>query len=685
MNTPPRSSRAIATVALVAIACAALALAGCSGVGPAPPIDAPPTEAPGPAEAQPGVAATPHPDLEVDSPAVSDSSPPAGASLTLSASVRNAGAGMSAATTLRYLLSTDATITTADTEVGTEPVASLGSSTSRRGSANVTAPANPGTHYYGACVDAVAGESDTTDNCSASVEVTVRAQPLQRSGPPDLVVDAPQVSDDTLRAAESFDLGVTVRNRGTGPAAATTLRYYRSSDATIDRGDAQVATDSVPGLTAPGTSGEAIALPAPSDAGAYHYGACVDAVSTESDSGNNCSPAVRVTVQGEEVPDPDQGPDLVVESPSVSDSTPNPGEYFEFQATIRNRGDEASAATTFRYYKVYGHEDTISYENDKYPLVTPSVPGLEPGESVLVRAGSAAPVTPNKYWHYGGCLDAVAGETDTGNNCSTLLKVITEPAEPGQPIPLPDLVVESPSVSDSTPYVGETFEFEVTVRNQGGNPSDWSNLYLLRSSDATISWTDTKVWRIGMTGISASKSTHVKPKPVTAPSSAGTYYYGACVKISEYSDVIESNTDNNCSSAVQVTVQAAPPGKPDLVVESPSVVGKTPNEYGNYFVKKGEAFSMQATVRNQGTGSSAATTLRFYRSQDRNDLREYMDERGSATVSGLSASGAEVVSAQLLRWYRTASYYYGACVDPPADEAVTGNNCSPGILLRLVE
>ena len=94
---------------------------------------------------------------------------------------------------------------------------------------------------------------------------------------------------------------------------------------------------------------------------------------------------------------------------------------------------------------------------------------------------------------------------------------------------------------------------------------------------------------------------------------------------------------------------------------------------------------MQATVRNQGTGSSAATTLRFYKSRDREDIRRYKDERGSATVSGLSASGTKVVSAQLYAWYRTDYEYYGACVDSPADEEVTGNNCSMGVGIHFVE
>ena len=269
------------------------------------------------------------------------------------------------------------------------------------------------------------------------------------------------------------------------------------------------------------------------------------------------------------------------------------------------------------------------------------------------------------------------------------LKVITEPAEPGQPIPLPDLVVESPSVSDSTPYVGERVVMTVTIRNQGPGKSGLASLFFLYSDDNVI-WPegDTEFKGIGLSPFGADGSvgsSWTGSEPGTAPASAGTYWYYACVEMKPTQNLRESDTSNNCSVPVEVTVQAAPAGKPDLVVGSPSVVGKTPNEYGQYTVKVGEPFSMQATVRNQGTGSSAATTLRFYKSRDRENLRRYMDERGSASVSGLDASGAKVVSAQLYAWYRTDYEYYGACVDSPADEEVTGNNCSQGVLVKFVD
>ncbi len=116
------------------------------------------------------------------------------------------------------------------------------------------------------------------------------------SSSPDLIVESPSVSDNTLTTGQSFTLSATVRNQGTGSSAETTLRYYRSSNATISTSDTEVGTDSVGGLSASGTSAESISLNAPSSAGTYYYGACVESVSGESNADNNCSDGVRVTV-----------------------------------------------------------------------------------------------------------------------------------------------------------------------------------------------------------------------------------------------------------------------------------------------------------------------------------------------------------------------------------------------------
>ena len=81
----------------------------------------------------------------------------------------------SAATTVRYLRSTDATITASDKEEGTDAVRALLVNQGYAATIRLTAPSTEGTYYYGACVDEVPGESDTANNCSSAVPVTVSA------------------------------------------------------------------------------------------------------------------------------------------------------------------------------------------------------------------------------------------------------------------------------------------------------------------------------------------------------------------------------------------------------------------------------------------------------------------------------------------------------------------------------
>ena len=113
---------------------------------------------------------------------------------------------------------------------------------------------------------------------------------------PDLVVDLPRVTDDRPTAGASFTLNVTVRNRGDGSSDPTTLRYFRSTDSNVTSDDTEVGTDYVAGLDAPGSSAESILTYAPSTPGTYYYGVCVDSVSRESDTTNNCSAVVAATV-----------------------------------------------------------------------------------------------------------------------------------------------------------------------------------------------------------------------------------------------------------------------------------------------------------------------------------------------------------------------------------------------------
>ena len=138
----------------------------------------------------------------------------------------------------------------------------------------------------------VTAEDDSTTQ-TYTVTVTRAAAPVSA---PDLAIPFIYTSTSPYGYDPSFTLGVTVENQGNGSSGSTTLRYYRSADSTVTSGDAEVGTDAVDGLAASGRSRESIDLTAPSAPGTYYYGACVDAVSDESDATNNCSEAQPLTV-----------------------------------------------------------------------------------------------------------------------------------------------------------------------------------------------------------------------------------------------------------------------------------------------------------------------------------------------------------------------------------------------------
>ena len=576
------------------------------------------------------------PDLVVSTPTASSDSPTAGASFTLSATVRNQGNSASAAgTTLRYYRSTDATITSSDTAVGTDAVSALAAFGTSDQSVDLTAPSDAGTYYYGACADTVTGESSTANNCSDALAITVVA--------PDLLVGTPTLSGDNPTVGASFTLQARVLNLGGAGSGATTVRFYRSSDTTITTSDTQVGTASVSSVAAEGVSTQSATLTAPSAAGGYHYGACVDTVSGESDTANNCSGALTVTVEA---------PDLTAGTPSVDGRSPSAGESFTLSATVNNRGAGESGASTLRFYK--SADTTITTSDTELGAV--SVDGLTGGR-VSTQSIDLTARLGNGFGYYGACVDSVAGESDTTNNCSSALKL---------GIFAPDLVVNKPTANIDDLTLGAAFTLEATVQNRGGGVAAATTLRYYRSTDFWITTSDTPLGTDSVGSLSG-RGTSAQSIDLTAPSTPGTYYYGACV------DAVSAETDtaNNCSFAFGFTLRA-----PDLVVNTPSVSDNNPDA--------GETFTLNATVRNRGSGRSTAATLRYYRSTD-TTITTSDTELGTDSVGSLSGQGTSAQSIDLTAPSDDGTYYYGACVDTVTGESSTTNNCSSARPLTIGE
>lgn len=223
------------------------------------------------------------PDLRV---AVSSPSRPLGPgqNFPLDATVLNSGGAASAATTLRWYLSTDSTISTTDAAVGAAAIARI----EARGSRNApqlrrAAPFTRGTYHYGACVDPVCGESDTTNNCSPAAPVTVRTGP-------DLEIGYAEVRVD--RVANLVTWVAIVDNVGDDESRRwTTLRINaggKTWDTDVLHSIGPPPPHNLPGLhdCACGEGQYApFRLPARGGTGQI----CVDAVFGERNTANNCT------------------------------------------------------------------------------------------------------------------------------------------------------------------------------------------------------------------------------------------------------------------------------------------------------------------------------------------------------------------------------------------------------------
>ncbi len=145
------------------------------------------------------------PDMVVINADVSNANLTPNQAYTINATARNQGDGVSAETTLRYYLSNDNVIADNDTSLGTDTIPGLASNTDSAQSLTPNAPGGNGTYWVGACVDAVADEIDSGNQCSTAVQITVAS-----------LVDS---DNDRLPDSAETNTGVFVdaSNTGTNP------------------------------------------------------------------------------------------------------------------------------------------------------------------------------------------------------------------------------------------------------------------------------------------------------------------------------------------------------------------------------------------------------------------------------------------------------------------------------------
>ena len=737
---------------------------------------------------------SPAPDLVVESPSSIESSVPPGGAFTFYATVRNRGDDPSSATTLRYYRSSDSTITTSDTSVGTDTVPALSPSATDRQSIGLTAPETPGTYYYGACVDPVSGESNPANNCSSGVPVSVgggegngvaaacrgdtcilhgqrfrvKARYSKDGNPgrsartveaaladsaglfsgdsdsPELLVQIVNQCRTTgywgvyAGVASDAEFSVAVRHVETNE-----LKWFRTRDGQSIADTEAFACTRSDDLASPAGPGHA------EDRGTCSGATCLlreDRFRVKSwytgDSGSSrAADAVSVKL-GESAglfTFRSGNPELLVR---IADTCSISGYWTVYAGTASDADFRVAIRDTetneLKWFRSRGGQPVRDAEafactgtDDETP---PGDPGDEPetsacsgdtcllqGERFRVKARFSKDGRPSRG----------ASAVDAAVAASTGLFS----AESGSP----ELLVRIVNRCRTTGYwevyagVASDADFSVAVRHVETNELKWfrtrngqsiadTDAFACTRSDglaapagpvgdpenatcsgvACLLQSDlfrVKTWYTQTGG--ASQAADAIPVDLGNPAGLFSFASGHPELLVRVADMCSTNghwsvyagaaSETDFSVAIRVTdtnelkwfrsrggqsVADAEafacgdrePRVPDLVVSSASVSDAS--------LMPGGTFTLNATVENQGTGRSASTSLRYYRSSD-STIRTSDAEVGTADVAPLPASRTSAESIVLTAPSTSGTYYYGACVDPVPGESATGNNCSP--------
>ena len=336
----------------------------------------------------------------------------AGASVLVTDTVRNQGGGASGESVTRFYLSANSLLDASDVLLaGTRAVAPLAAGATATGSASVMIPASTpaGSYFLIAKADGGEAVAETLEGNNTF------PRSLQVGG--DLVVSGLTVPL-TGGAGTSIAVTDTTRNQGAGAVAASTTRFYLSSNATYDAGDTLLPGGrAVPALGAGAVSSgtTSVTLPAGLSTGSYFILARADAeeVVAETQEGNNTT-ARSIAV----------GPDLWISNLSVPYSNPA-GAVVTIMHAVKNQGAGGAGASTTRFYLSANVTlDAADVQLDGSAAIPPLAAGSQQATSSAVTIPAGTPA--GTYYFYAKAdADGAVVESQEGNNVSWRVVQVT--------------------------------------------------------------------------------------------------------------------------------------------------------------------------------------------------------------------------------------------------------------------
>ncbi len=158
--------------------------------------------------------------------------------------------------------------------------------------------ANPTIIYSGELIGSSIGSSEeadayTTITNNLSTIANWRASPIAR---PDLVVDSFMINPTNILSIGSVSLNATVLNQGSASSDATSIKYYLSVDNIITTSDRLLSSTPIIGLNTAEEVSNVVNVTIPVLSGVFYLGVCVDSVSSELATQNNCSTSFVIRV-----------------------------------------------------------------------------------------------------------------------------------------------------------------------------------------------------------------------------------------------------------------------------------------------------------------------------------------------------------------------------------------------------
>ena len=323
---------------------------------------------------------------------------------------------------------------------------------------------------------------------------------------------------------------------------------------------------------------------APTTPATYYYYLCVDPLTDEQNTDNNCSPTPAEVIVQSTVPEPEETeepetpeeeepaaqPDLTITITVVSPTPVQSGATVALQVQVKNEGTAPASQEAVSMYR-HASETANPKVGGVRIRTTSTGKILAPNASVRGTFRSPAPtVSTTKQYYYYACVDTADGEHNIDNNCTTPVQVTVQPKttpptetddteeEPEEPT-YPDLSVTDTTATPRSLQSSYIITVQAKITNTGTAPAETETVRIYRHVRKTNNpkTGGTREQGTAATGTLATGNAVTITSTHTAPTVSETkrYYYYVCV------DTLpdEQNTDNNCSrTPAEVVVRVKP-------------------------------------------------------------------------------------------------------------------------------